>query len=77
MSCSIFWDATSLLLKELPSFYKANDDLVITQHMYDGINQLYPDKKDEDFISIYDDLKSKFCITNGVMKTEDGRILSN
>lgn len=76
MSSSIFWYATSLVLNELPRFYRDNDDLVITEHMYNGLNQLYPDKNDEDFIDIYNDLKLKFSIpNNGVIKMKNGLIL--
>ena len=74
MESSIFWYATSLLLQELPYFYKDGDDLIITNPMYNGLDQLYPNKNHKDFLTIYEDLKLKFSVT-GVIKTRNGLIL--
>lgn len=74
MESSIFWYATSLLLQEIPKFYKSDEDLIITNEMYNGLEQLYPNKNNDDFLQIYSDLKDKFFV-KGVIRTKNGIIL--
>lgn len=71
---SSFWNATSLVLNQLPLLYKDGNDLIITDHLFNGLNQLYPDKSDDDFKMICDDLKLKFEL-KGVLRTKNNNIL--
>ena len=73
---AIFWYASSLLLEELRYFYKAENDIVITEKMYYGLNLLYPDKNNDDYKEICDDIRNKYSITScGIIRTANGLIL--
>lgn len=75
MEDAIFWYASSLLLEELRYFYVDYNDIIITERMYYGMIILYPNKDNDDYKEICDDIKNKFSITNGIIRTANGLIL--
>ena len=69
-----FFQATSILLHFLPQIYKEDTEIIIPYGLYDGLTQLYPNKNEEDYLIIKEDLKSKYK-TNGNIKVDNIKML--